>query len=46
MQVLVHAGYELAAKDYAELRLLHERFGVALPRDVLAELAADETGAS
>ncbi len=45
VQVLVHAGYELAAKDYAELRLLHERFGVALPQDVLEALAAGETGA-
>ena len=28
VQVLVHDGYELAEKDYRELRLLHERFGV------------------
>lgn len=34
VQVLVHAGYELTAKDYRELRLLHERFGVALPAEV------------
>jgi lincosamide nucleotidyltransferase A/C/D/E len=46
VQVLVHAGYELAAKDYLELRLLHERFGVALPQVVLDALAASETGAS
>ncbi len=46
VQVLVHAGYELADKDYAELQLLHERFGVALPQDVLDTLAARETGAS
>jgi lincosamide nucleotidyltransferase A/C/D/E len=39
VQVLVHAGYELGAKDYAELRLLHDRFGVALPQEVVAALA-------
>jgi lincosamide nucleotidyltransferase A/C/D/E len=38
-QVLVHAGYELTAKDYLELRLLHERFGVDLPQDVREALA-------
>lgn len=27
-QVIVHAGYELTEKDFRELRLLHERFGV------------------
>jgi lincosamide nucleotidyltransferase A/C/D/E len=31
VQVLVHDGYKLAEKDYVELYLLHERFGVALP---------------
>jgi lincosamide nucleotidyltransferase A/C/D/E len=31
VQVLVHDGYELTDKDYVELYLLHERFGVALP---------------
>lgn len=31
VQVLVHDGYELEEKDYRELRLLHERFGVELP---------------
>jgi lincosamide nucleotidyltransferase A/C/D/E len=31
VQVLVHDGYELTGKDYRELFLLHERFGVALP---------------
>jgi adenine phosphoribosyltransferase len=31
VQVLVHDGYELTDKDYRELRLLHERFGVELP---------------
>jgi hypothetical protein len=30
VQVLVHDGYELGEKDFVELRLLHERFGVAL----------------
>ena len=34
VQVLVHAGYELTDKDYRELRLLHERFGVSLPAEV------------
>src|SRR5205823_3803009 len=29
VQVLVHDDYELADKDFLELRLLHERFGVA-----------------
>jgi hypothetical protein len=28
VQVLVHAGYELTEKDYRELELLRERFGV------------------
>jgi lincosamide nucleotidyltransferase A/C/D/E len=31
VQVLVHNGYELTDKDYLELYLLHERFGVFLP---------------
>lgn len=31
VQVVVHDGYELGEKDYRELLLLHERFGVALP---------------
>ena len=34
VQVLVHDGYELTEKDYLELRLLHDRFGVALPSGV------------
>ena len=38
VQVLVHDGYELADKDWRELYLLHERFGVALP-DEYAERA-------
>jgi len=31
VQVLVHSGYELGAKDYRELDLLRERFGVEVP---------------
>jgi lincosamide nucleotidyltransferase A/C/D/E len=31
VQVLVHSGYELGAKDYRELDLLRERFGVDVP---------------
>ena len=31
VQVLVHDGYELEEKDYRELFMLHERFGVELP---------------
>jgi len=34
VQVLVHDGYELGEKDYRELCLLHERFGVRLPESV------------
>jgi lincosamide nucleotidyltransferase A/C/D/E len=34
VQMLVHAGYELAEKDYRELYLLDEHFGVELPDDV------------
>lgn len=34
VQVLVHDGYELEEKDFRELRLLHERFGVELPERV------------
>jgi lincosamide nucleotidyltransferase A/C/D/E len=35
VQVLVHAGYDLGTKDYRELYLLRERFGVELPDAVL-----------
>jgi lincosamide nucleotidyltransferase A/C/D/E len=35
VQVLVHSGYELTEKDYRELYLLRERFGVELPDDLL-----------
>ena len=31
---LVHAGDELGEKDYRELKLLRDRFSVALPSDV------------
>jgi lincosamide nucleotidyltransferase A/C/D/E len=34
VQVLVHDGYELGEKDYRELRLLRDRFGVELPAEV------------
>ncbi|HXH87686.1 MAG TPA: hypothetical protein VNI55_03675 [Gaiellaceae bacterium] len=47
VQVLVHAGYELTQKDYRELYLLRERFGVeppsALLGNVLAAAQGDET---
>jgi predicted alpha/beta-hydrolase family hydrolase len=39
VQVLVHDGYELEEKDFRELELLHERFGVALPSGVRERLA-------
>ena len=35
VQVLVHAGYELTGKDYRELYLLRERFGVDLPEELV-----------
>jgi lincosamide nucleotidyltransferase A/C/D/E len=31
LQMRVHSGYELEAKDHDEIRALHARFGVALP---------------
>lgn len=34
VQVVVHDGYELGEKDWAELRLLRERFGVAIPDEL------------
>jgi hypothetical protein len=41
VQVLVHAGYELTQKDYRELYLLREQFGVEPPPGLLdAVLAA------
>lgn len=39
-QVLVHVGYELAAKDYRELYLLRERFGVEPPKAILEQVLA------
>ena len=40
LQMRVHAGYELGAKDHAEIRILHERLGVA----TLAGYEPPETG--
>jgi lincosamide nucleotidyltransferase A/C/D/E len=40
VQVLVHAGYELTRKDYRELYLLRQRFGVDPPRAVLEHVLA------
>jgi lincosamide nucleotidyltransferase A/C/D/E len=45
VQVIVHAGYELGEKDYWELYLLRERFGVDLPDEML-EGVAGVAGAS
>jgi lincosamide nucleotidyltransferase A/C/D/E len=46
VQVLVHAGYELTQKDYRELYLLRERFGVEPPSALLENVlaAAPESG--
>ena len=48
VQVLVHAGYELTEKDFRELYLLRERFGVEIPGDLLERVltagAADSGG--
>lgn len=41
VQVLVHDGYELTSKDYRELYLLRERFGVELPPAVLGRALAE-----
>jgi lincosamide nucleotidyltransferase A/C/D/E len=38
VQVLVHAGYELTEKDYRELYLLRDRFGVKLADEVSARI--------
>jgi lincosamide nucleotidyltransferase A/C/D/E len=43
-QVLVHAGYELTQKDYLELYLLRERFGVEPPRALLENVLAAARG--
>ncbi len=42
VQVLVHDGYELEEKDYRELRLLHECFGVDLPEAYAARVRSTE----
>ena len=38
VQVVVHAGYELDEKDFRELRLLRDRFGVSLPDELAARV--------
>ena len=38
--MIVHAGYELTEKDYRELYLLRERFGVEPPRELLDRVLA------
>ena len=40
VQVLVHAGYELTQKDYRELYLLRERFGVEPPQGLVEHVLA------
>jgi lincosamide nucleotidyltransferase A/C/D/E len=40
VQVLVHAGYELTHKDYRELYLLRQEFGVEPPRALLERVLA------
>lgn len=40
VQVLVHAGYELADKDFLELYLLRERFGVPIPDELVERVDA------
>jgi lincosamide nucleotidyltransferase A/C/D/E len=40
VQVLVHDGYDLTEKDFRELWLLHERFGVDLPPEYAARARA------
>jgi lincosamide nucleotidyltransferase A/C/D/E len=42
VQVVVHDGYDLGDKDYRELRLLHERFGVELPPKLAERALAPE----
>jgi lincosamide nucleotidyltransferase A/C/D/E len=39
-QVIVHAGYALGEKDYRELYLLRERFGVQVPDELLPRVLA------
>ena len=40
VQVLVHSGYDLSDKDYRELYLLRERFGVEPPKAILKHVLA------
>jgi lincosamide nucleotidyltransferase A/C/D/E len=40
VQVIVHAGYELTEKEYRELYLLRERFGVEPPDELLEHVLA------
>lgn len=40
VQVLVHSGYELTDKDFRELYLLRERFGVEPPEELLERVLA------
>jgi lincosamide nucleotidyltransferase A/C/D/E len=40
VQVLVHAGYQLEDKDYRELYLLRERFGVEIPAVLVEQVEA------
>jgi lincosamide nucleotidyltransferase A/C/D/E len=40
VQVIVHAGYELTEKDYRELYLLRDRFGVEPPDELLEHVLA------
>ena len=42
VQVIVHAGYELGEKDYRELYLLRERFGVQVPAELMERVLATE----
>jgi lincosamide nucleotidyltransferase A/C/D/E len=44
VQVLVHDGYELTEKDFRELYLLHERFGVDLPPEYAPRARAAAPG--
>jgi lincosamide nucleotidyltransferase A/C/D/E len=44
VQVLVHAGYELTGKDFRELYLLRERFGVEIPDELLEQVLTAARG--
>ena len=43
-QVIVHAGYELTEKDFRELYLLRERFGVEIPAELIELVLAAGRG--